>query len=42
MKAVVGVFKSRSDAERGAAELVPLDDPAALALIPGHLPLGHF
>jgi hypothetical protein len=27
MKAVVGVFKSRSDAERGAAELVPLDIP---------------
>jgi len=27
MKAVVGVFKSRSDAERGAAELVPLQIP---------------
>jgi hypothetical protein len=27
MKAVVGVFKSRSDAERGAADLVPLDIP---------------
>ncbi len=27
MKAVVGVFKSRSDAELGAAELVPLDIP---------------
>jgi hypothetical protein len=25
MKAVVGVFKSRSDAERSAAELVPLE-----------------
>jgi hypothetical protein len=27
MKAIVGVFKSRSDAERGAAELVPLEIP---------------
>ncbi|MGA2844358.1 MAG: hypothetical protein ABSF68_02945 [Candidatus Acidiferrales bacterium] len=27
MKAVVGVFKSRPDAERGAAELTPLDIP---------------
>ena len=27
MKAVVGVFQSRSDAERGAAELVPLEIP---------------
>src|ERR1700686_1696040 len=27
MKAIVGVFKSRFDAERGAAELVPLDIP---------------
>jgi hypothetical protein len=27
MKAVVGVFKSRSDAERGAAELAPLEIP---------------
>jgi hypothetical protein len=27
MKAVVGVFKSRSDAERGAAELAPLKIP---------------
>jgi len=27
MKSVVGVFKSRSDAERGAAELVPLEIP---------------
>jgi outer membrane lipoprotein SlyB len=29
MKAIVGVFKSRSDAERGAAELVPLEIPSA-------------
>jgi hypothetical protein len=29
MKAVVGVFKSRSDAERSAAELVPLEIPKA-------------
>lgn len=27
LKAIVGVFKSRSDAERGAAELVPLEIP---------------
>ena len=27
MKAIVGVFKSRSDAERGAAELGPLEIP---------------
>ena len=27
MKSVVGVFKSRSDAEEGAAELVPLQIP---------------
>src|SRR5215510_13801088 len=27
MRTVVGVFRSRSDAERGAAELVPLDIP---------------
>jgi hypothetical protein len=27
MKAIVGVFKSRSDAERGAAELVPSEIP---------------
>ncbi len=29
MKAVVGVFKSRSDAEHSAAELVPLEIPKA-------------
>jgi len=29
MKVVVGVFKSRSDAERSAAELVPLEIPKA-------------
>ena len=29
MKAVVGVFKSRSDAKRSAAELVPLEIPKA-------------
>jgi hypothetical protein len=29
MKAVAGVFKSRSDTERGAAELVPLEIPKA-------------
>jgi hypothetical protein len=29
MKAIVGVFKSRSDAERSAAELVPLEIPKA-------------
>jgi hypothetical protein len=29
MKAVAGVFKSRSDAERSAAELVPLEIPKA-------------
>ena len=30
MKAVVGVFKSRSDAERGGAELAPLEIPKDL------------
>jgi hypothetical protein len=29
MKAIVGVFRSRSDAERGAAELAPLEIPEA-------------
>ena len=29
MKAVVGVFRSRSDAEEGAAALVPLEIPAS-------------